>query len=177
MPMSAKSKAKKASTAHARRSRHAIIEAQPPLSHRREPDSATLRDAVKPIEITSWKGGVNNEMSDEEWVDSGSDEEPESDEELDWEVVDVTDPANEVLRASQKQDRFLAQMEAELAKGQGNLNAFSTLMRPKTSKDWKKAEANRALGYNKHSARTARNNRLIQERKEAVDCKKREECV
>ena len=97
-------------------------------------------------EVCSWKGSVNNHLEDnpEDWVDL-SDLDSESDDEL------------EELKGDALRGSLEAEMSREADALQNSDTAlYEKLMRLISSKDWKKAEKSRALGYNGKSKRSKR---------------------
>jgi SpoVK/Ycf46/Vps4 family AAA+-type ATPase len=71
--------------------------------------------------------------------------------------------------AELERDELEANLSAlcEEAESQDAPNVFKQMMRPKDSKEWSKAEANWALGYNKNSSRTQERRRKEAREREA----------
>lgn len=155
--------AKKAAAARARKKRHQT----PPDPIRTGPDVNPEVDGISqaPFEVTSWEGGVNNMVSEDEWTYE------EENEDSDIEVVEST---IQTVENSQKQAQFKAQMTAETELSTSTASAFTILMKGKSAAEWKKAEANRGFGYNSLSVRRAQELRKAREDKERIDTVKRE---
>jgi hypothetical protein len=136
------------------------LEAASRARQSRHPQSATVQYGPRDPrydEETEWTGGVNHYLSDAEsfWETESSDLEPQTelepdftsaeessdsglDSDLDLEPLDLDD--DEILHCiTQEQSR------------QAELWRLSALRMDLGKEEWKKAEANRSLGYNGHS--------------------------
>ena len=123
-------KYRKNSIANARKFRHTSNDnPSPPSDHETDSESDC-----------EYEGGVNCDSSDDEYDPTDSDENWSSDESL----------------AELEGDELEANLQAlhQEVKSWDAPSAFKEMMAPKDAKDWKKVEANRALGYMKNSTRT-----------------------
>jgi hypothetical protein len=94
-------------------------------------------------EVCSWTGGVNYQPSDHDLTDGSE----YSDDDSERYLEDLND--QELVQ------HLECEVQAEIALLQ-NQTVFEQLQRKATDSEWKKAESNRALGYNGQSDRTHR---------------------
>jgi ribosomal protein S13 len=131
--------------------------ASPIIVDSKPEESAINEDA----EVCTWMGGVNNHLEDdpEDWIDLSNDTaiDDKSDDELD-------ELEGDALRQSLETQMAL---EAEVLENSAGL--YQCLMRSISSKEWKKAEKNRGLGYNGQSSRSMRRKRKEARDKESRD--------
>ena len=100
-----------------------------------------MDNAGSDLECTRWTGGVNHICSDSEGCASVEGSEVESDEDV--EELDGTD-----FLGVLKQNLELLPVESQPKA------AWETILSKKSDTDWKKAEAQRGLGYNGHAPHT-----------------------
>lgn len=93
----------------------------------------------------SWDGGVNHIISDSDgdWESTGDGEGIGSDSDL------------SELEGPELVESLHSQLEREIA-AFARATPYEKINQPMSAKDWKKVEANRALGYTGHSERTKR---------------------
>src|SRR6266508_5565560 len=108
------------------------------------PDSAIQVEQSEEFECTGWTGGVNYVPSD---TDTDTDD--------DWKDTDLDghseDSGNESLESDLEGEDLLDDLE-NLAKP----TPYEHILKRTTTKEWKKAEAYRGLGYNGQSAQRKR---------------------
>jgi len=117
-------------------------------------------------QCTRWTGGINHVNSSD------------SEEDLDFELSDmVTDSLDEDEDFGELEDEeLLASLQlqgAQEAEKLKRITAYEKLQRDISECEWKKAESNRALGYNGNSARTKRRSEKAARDKSEADAKTR----
>lgn len=178
--MPPKTAAKKSSIAHARAVRLSRLALDTPASKTTSPGitvangSSSLTHAnedtydrgtrdLSDTDCTSWRGGVNHILSSDEDRDGSSESESSS---SDGEVDEL------------EGDELRASLEARYTSTDiKNLGLYGPLTQSTTRREWKKAEANRSLGYNGHAARTKRHHAKLARDREVKDAKMRQRCV
>jgi len=123
------------------------------------------------VEVTSWTGGVNNHLIGLDGSDSDVDDTEWESESSEDEVDELEgDDLVESLRKEIENELNLLKQTAQTPYEKIN-NANLT------SKDWKKAEQNRGLGYNGLASRTQRKHRQEEREKAERDKITRKSCV
>jgi ribosomal protein S13 len=109
-------------------------------------------------DVCSWTGGVNNHLEDrpDDWVDTPEDLEMDDLEELEGEELQ-----NSLENQMDQESEMFEKADAAI---------YRKLMRSISSKEWKRAEMNRGLGYNGQSERSKQ-----RKKKEVKDRARRDE--
>ena len=160
-------KTKKENLARAQQIRVEARKAPPELSssntNAAENGEADDESSGDDIECTGWNGSVVHYVSSDDEPIVISDDDTEGEEEV--EELSGSE-LEEVLQRCLETPEAILQSNAET-------NRYSTIMRKRTEKDWKKAESCRSLGYNGQSARTKRHHEQLVRGKEKEDAKLR----
>jgi hypothetical protein len=114
-----------------------------------------------------WHGGVNHFPSDSDW-DSLNDSDWKTDSSSESDFGDVSE-----LEGDELIESLQATLEAEM-QIISIPTPYEQILKPHTSGDWRKAESNRSLGYNKLSGCTQRRQALEAREKEKLDSVARE---
>jgi hypothetical protein len=172
LTMGQKSKQKTASIQHAREAKAFQYaknsERAPDSDH--ESTSSAVQQGSRDCESESecdWDRGVNHFPSDSDW-DSLNDSDWETDSSSESDFGDVSE-----LEGDELVESLQAMLEAEM-QILSIPTPYEQILKPHTSGDWKKAERNRRLGYNKLSGRTQRREALEAREKEKLDSVARE---
>ncbi|KAM6489024.1 hypothetical protein JOM56_015514 [Amanita muscaria] len=119
-------------------------------------------DTESDCEVTKWLGGVI-------YISSGEESEAESENDSGGEWIEDELEGTELMESLKKQVEKRIDSEPEELELTCH-TPYATISRSISEQDWKKAESNRSLGYNRHSERTRQRQNQKARIKEEKDC-------